>query len=83
MVYLIECMLFNLQKAESYLSEMVSEKCVVAKIDRPAGIITFQKARDANVVLNEWSTDISDLLNLVELACHRIDKENMMAKSRA
>lgn len=45
-------------------------------------LLTTGKARDANLVLNEWSSDISELLSLVELACHRIDKENMMAGAK-
>jgi hypothetical protein len=34
---------------------MVSEKMVHAKIDRPAGIIVFQKAKSPSEVLNAWS----------------------------
>jgi 26S proteasome regulatory subunit N5 len=59
---------------------MVSEKDLVAKIDRPGGIVVFHKeiSKDANTLLNNWSSSISELLNLVETTCHLINKENMM-----
>lgn len=59
---------------------MVSEKNLVAKVDRPAGVVVFKKevTKDANSMLNDWASSISSLLNLVETSCHLINKENMM-----
>ncbi len=70
------------EKAEKYLSEMVSSKQLYAKIDRPTGIVTFARKRTANDVLESWSNDIDTLLGLVENTCHLINKENMLHLAR-
>lgn len=65
-------------EAERELSEMVSSAAVWARIDRPAGVVSFQKPQHPNELLNEWSGNISKLLNLVEATCHQIHKETMV-----
>ena len=67
-------------KVERYVSEMVtsSDNRLVAKIDRPAGIISFQPTKTPNAHLTEWASDISELLGLVEKTTHLIHKENMV-----
>merc|ERR1712129_59339 len=60
---------------EKLLSEMVSSKQLFAKIDRPTGIITFDKAKKPNELINAWAEDISSLLSLVDKTCHLIHKE--------
>ncbi|KAF8538421.1 PCI domain-containing protein [Trichophaea hybrida] len=66
-------------ETETYLSKLVCEKTVSAKIDRPARIITFGQSRDADDVLNEWSGNMKSLLGLLERVDHLITKEEMMA----
>lgn len=68
---------------EEQLCEMVTKKQVYARIDRPKGIIVFSPPKSANSLLNDWSGDISSLLNLVESTCHLIHKENMIHKVAA
>lgn len=51
-----------------------------ARLDRPAGIITFAPPKKPNELLNDWASDISQMLNLIEGACHLIHKENMIHK---
>ncbi|ORZ15370.1 PCI domain-domain-containing protein [Absidia repens] len=63
---------------ENFLSKLVVSKTIHARIDRTAGVISFQVKKDANHVLNEWSSDINSLLNLVEKTCHLISKEEMV-----
>lgn len=75
---LAELCQLDMEASENYLSKLVSTNSLFAKIDRPAGIISFRKAEDANSKLNEWSSDIADLLNLVEKTSQLINKENMM-----
>ena len=53
---------------------------IYARLDRPAGIITFAAPKSPNELLNDWSSDISQMLNLIEGACHLIHKENMIHK---
>jgi len=66
---------------ELHISRMVtstSQEPLVAKMDRPAGIIVFGKRKDANMKLTELRGDVSRLLDLVEKTVHLIHKENMM-----
>jgi 26S proteasome regulatory subunit N5 len=53
---------------------------VGAKIDRPAGLVTFAPKVSAEATLSEWSSDLGSLLSLVERTCHLINKENMLHK---
>lgn len=68
------------EETEKYLSELVTAKTVWAKIDRPAGVVSFEKKRDADDVLNEWSGNMKSLLGLLERIDHLITKEEMMAR---
>ena len=76
------CHLLDLDEedTESYISKLVTDKTVYAKIDRPAGIVAFAKARNPDEVLNEWSGDMKSLLGLLERIDHLITKEGMMAR---
>ena len=76
------CQLLDLgeEETEKYISELVTAKTVYAKIDRPARVVSFQKMRDADEVLNEWSGSMKSLLGLLERIDHLITKEEMMAR---
>ena len=67
----------SMEKMEEQLCEMVTKKQVFARIDRPAGIITFEAPKTANEMLNDWSGNIGELLDKLEKTCHLIHKENM------
>ncbi|KAG1460726.1 hypothetical protein G6F46_002344 [Rhizopus delemar] len=69
----------NEKDTEEFLSKLVVSKTIYARIDRTAGIINFQTKKDANQILNDWSSDINSLLNLIEKTCHLISKEEMDA----
>jgi 26S proteasome regulatory subunit N5 len=62
------------EESEKYLSEMVTSGAIYARIDRPAKTISFEKPKDANDVLNEWSGNIHNLLGLCEKLGHLITK---------
>ncbi|KAL6975953.1 hypothetical protein U1Q18_024748 [Sarracenia purpurea var. burkii] len=49
---LAELLCLSVQEAEKHLSDMVVSKALVAKIDRPMGIVCFQIAKDSNDILN-------------------------------
>ncbi|KAI6250829.1 26S proteasome non-ATPase regulatory subunit 12 [Erysiphe necator] len=76
------CQLLDLDEdeTEKYISHLVTNKTVYAKIDRPARIVNFAKPRDADEVLNEWSANMRNLLGLLERIDHLITKEEMMAR---
>ncbi|EPS64013.1 hypothetical protein M569_10769, partial [Genlisea aurea] len=77
---LADLLCLSVQEAEKHLSDMVVSKALVAKIDRPVGVISFQTAKDSNEILNSWATNLEKLLDLVEKSCHQIHKETMIHK---
>ncbi|KAJ3105682.1 26S proteasome non-ATPase regulatory subunit 12 [Phlyctochytrium planicorne] len=66
------------KEAEEFLSSLVVKKTIFARIDRPAGIVTFVPKKDPNKVLNDWSESITSLLNLINKTTHLIAKEEMV-----
>ncbi|XP_060186664.1 26S proteasome non-ATPase regulatory subunit 12 homolog A-like [Lycium barbarum] len=78
---LADLLCLEIQDAEKHLSEMVVSKALVAKIDRPVGIVCFQPAKDSNDILNSWAFNLEKLLDLVEKSCHQIHKETMVHKA--
>ncbi|KAL1929511.1 hypothetical protein VTP01DRAFT_1649 [Rhizomucor pusillus] len=75
---LMQLLDLNERDTEEFLSKLVVSKTIYARIDRPAGVVSFQVKKDANQILNGWSNDINTLLNLVEKTCHLISKEEMV-----
>jgi len=71
------------KEAEAELSELVCSKFVYAKIDRPAGRITFGQKQTYIDRLNDWSSSIGTMLDLVENTCHLIQKEQMVHAARS
>ncbi|KAK4394409.1 26S proteasome non-ATPase regulatory subunitA, partial [Sesamum angolense] len=78
---LADLLCLTVQEAEKHLSEMVVSKALVAKIDRPMGVICFQTVKDSNDILNSWAMNLEKLLDLVEKSCHQIHKETMVHKA--
>lgn len=66
------------QESEEFLSQLVTKTTIFARIDRPAGIVTFRQLKDPNEVLNEWSSNLSSLMTLVSKTTHLINKEEMV-----
>ncbi len=67
-------------ETEKYISDLVTSKTIYARIDRPAGVVNFERKREADEVLNEWSGNMKSLLGLLERIDHLITKEEMMAR---
>lgn len=66
------------KETEEFLSKLVTQGTIYARINRPERIVTFAKPKDANDVLNEWSNNISSLLEHVETIGHLITKDEMV-----
>lgn len=66
------------QESEEFLSSLVVNKTIYAKVDRLAGIINFQKPKDPNDLLNDWSHKLNSLMSLVNKTTHLIAKEEMI-----
>lgn len=69
-----------MQETEEFLSNLVVNKTVQAKMDRLDGIINFRQHKDPNSILNDWSHNISTLMQLVNKTNHLITKEEMVHK---
>eukprot|EP01116_Phalansterium_solitarium_P021761 TRINITY_DN6907_c0_g1_i1.p1 TRINITY_DN6907_c0_g1~~TRINITY_DN6907_c0_g1_i1.p1 ORF type:complete len:473 (+),score=77.63 TRINITY_DN6907_c0_g1_i1:93-1421(+) len=67
-------------ESEKFVSNLVSNKTIFAKIDRPAGIVSFRKHKESNEFLNEYASSVSELLSLLDKATHLIQRENMVYK---
>lgn len=65
-------------EAEEFLSNLVVKKTVFAKVDRLAGIVDFTAHKDPNEVLNAWSNNLNELMQLVSKTTHLINKEEML-----
>lgn len=65
------------KELEKQISNMVSNREVYAKIDRPNDIVRFKQAKGAEAILSDWAADINTLLNLVDTTSHLISKEKM------
>lgn len=63
---------------EEFLSNLVVNKTVNAKIDRLDGIVSFSTKKDPSDVLNEWSNNLNTLMDLVNRTTHLITKEEMV-----
>ncbi|XP_017044248.1 26S proteasome non-ATPase regulatory subunit 12 [Drosophila ficusphila] len=62
-------------RCEEYLSKLANSDTIRVKIDRPAGIIYFTQKKTASDILNNWATDVNQLMSLVNKTCHLINKE--------
>jgi len=70
----------TVDETETQLASLVSDGALYAKIDRPDGVVTFKPKVTAEETLSAWSSDIGQLLSLVERTCHLINKEHMIHK---
>ena len=77
---LTELLDLSASETEKYIADLVVSKTIYARIDRPAQIVSFERKRDADEVLNEWSGNMKGLLGLLERIDHLITKEEMMAR---
>uniref|UniRef100_A0A8C5NAX7 PCI domain-containing protein n=1 Tax=Gouania willdenowi TaxID=441366 RepID=A0A8C5NAX7_GOUWI len=67
-----------IDESEEFLSSLVVNKTIYAKVDRLAGIINFQRPKDPNDLLNDWSHKLNSLMSLVNKTTHLIAKEEMI-----
>uniref|UniRef100_A0A4W3K9G4 26S proteasome non-ATPase regulatory subunit 12 n=1 Tax=Callorhinchus milii TaxID=7868 RepID=A0A4W3K9G4_CALMI len=68
----------SIDESEEFLSNLVVSKTIFAKVDRLAGIINFQRPKDPNDILNDWSHKLNSLMALVNKTTHLIAKEEMI-----
>lgn len=69
---------WTLDKTEEFLCQLVVKGVIVAKIDRPAGVIDFQTKKSPVEVLDSWQANLSHLMEKLNKASHLILKEEMI-----
>eukprot|EP01053_Blabericola_migrator_P004599 Blabericola_migrator_1__4598@NODE_243_length_10934_cov_182_833625_g205_i0_p4_GENE_NODE_243_length_10934_cov_182_833625_g205_i0NODE_243_length_10934_cov_182_833625_g205_i0_p4_ORF_typecomplete_len470_score106_88PCI/PF01399_27/7_7e02PCI/PF01399_27/9_4e18TPR_MalT/PF17874_1/0_12TPR_MalT/PF17874_1/0_39TPR_19/PF14559_6/0_01TPR_19/PF14559_6/36TPR_19/PF14559_6/1_8e03YfiO/PF13525_6/0_0043YfiO/PF13525_6/3_4e02TPR_15/PF13429_6/0_0011TPR_15/PF13429_6/47TPR_21/PF09976_9/2TPR_21/PF09976_9/6_9RPN7/PF10602_9/33R len=60
------------EETEEQLCILVTDGIVKAKINRPAGIVEFNKSEDPSFRLNEWSTSIGRMLDMISMGAVNI-----------
>jgi 26S proteasome regulatory subunit N5 len=83
MAHLSSMLGLQTEDAEKHVSTLVTNGTIFARMDRPAGIISFKQPVAPETTLQAWAGDISELLGLMDETCHLISKENMMHKIAA
>ena len=68
---------------EAVVAELAAEHAVYAKIDRPAGIVSFSKPKPAAEVLSEMTYDVGKVMGLLEKCRHEIEREVMVSNAAA
>lgn len=53
------------EETEEFLSNLVINKTISGKVDRLTGIVTFEKQKDPNEMLNDWSNNLTLLMNTI------------------
>ena len=77
--------LLNLSPAEleKEISELASESKIIAKIDRPTGVVVFGRTLTPQQRLDIRASEIHQLLDLVESTAHLISKERMVHAAKS
>lgn len=65
-------------ETESFISDLVNQGVIYAKVNRPARIVNFEKPKVSNELLNQWSNNVDELLEQIETIGHLITKEEIM-----
>jgi 26S proteasome regulatory subunit N5 len=65
----------TVERAEIEMTELVTNKALRVKIDRPAGIVSFHPRVSPQAKLDQWAGNINRALDLVESTSNLIQKE--------
>lgn len=68
---------------ETFISDLVNQGIIYAKINRPAKVVNFEKPKNSSELLNEWSSNVDQLLEHIETIGHLITKEEIIHGLRA
>lgn len=65
-------------ESETFISDLVNQGIIYAKINRPTKIVNFEKPKNSSELLNEWSQNVDQLLEHIETIGHLITKEEII-----
>lgn len=78
----MELLSLDRDEFESRLSELVIDKVIYARIDRPSGVVKFGKLKNAEVEMSHWGAGIDKVVDLIKDAGHLIQREKMIQEAR-
>lgn len=65
-------------KTEEVLAKLVNNGTLKVKIDRPSGVIYFTQKKNQSEILNDWASQLNELMACVNKTTHLIQKEEMI-----
>lgn len=65
-------------KTEEVLAKLVNNGTLKVKIDRPSGIIYFTQKKNQSEILNDWASQLNELMQAVNKTTHLIQKEECL-----
>lgn len=70
------------EEVEDDLCDLIVDGIVNAKIDRPSGVINFVLTEVSNDddMVDSWVKNINEIVDIIDLACERIEHEDIIAK---
>lgn len=68
----------NEAETETFISDLVNQGIIYAKVNRPAKVVNFERPKHSSELLNEWSENVDQLLEHIETIGHLITKEEIM-----
>lgn len=78
---LSELLFLSEEETEKHLSNLIVSGTIKAKIDRPALMVNFLVHMDYNEKLCNWSTELKNLMNLIDKTAHLIEKEECVQRA--
>lgn len=70
----------NIKETEDYVSRLVTNATISAKIDRLDNVVNFGKREELGDVLNTWGASVEHVLQLLTKTNHLIQKEEVLKK---
>lgn len=58
---------------------MIFEDKVTCSIDRPAELIKFKIEKSEAQLIDDWVSNINEIVDLVDFVCERIEREDVRA----
>ena len=79
---LSEMLQASFDDVEDALCDLIVNGIVKAKIDRPSGIVDFSLPEISNdeEMIDDWVKNINEIVDVIDLACERIEHEEVVAK---
>lgn len=69
------------EKIETNLCELIFKDEVVCSIDRPLELVEFKLKKSQTETIDDWVTNVNQIVDLVDFVCERIEREDVKSRS--